>query len=121
MFSNNCKMEQNTLIEKLISQLLNIEIMDLHTRLVHTKKHIKNIKNSLEKTIEKNIISLFSDYYSTKLTFIISPLRIKLEKKLNNSYIKKYSEPIETNRYVDTANNDKSRVNPLRKKLSKIH
>ena len=104
-------MKQNKLIEKLISQLLNIEIMDLHTRLVHTKKHIKKIKNSLEKTIEKNIISLFSDYYTTKLTFIISPLRIKLEKKLNNSYIKKYSESIETNRYLDTANNVKSRVN----------
>ena len=83
MFSNNCKIKQNKLIEKLMSQLLNIEIMDLHTRLVHTKKHIKKIKNSLEKTIEKNIISLFSDYYTTKLTFIISLLRIKLEKKLN--------------------------------------
>ena len=111
MFSNNCKIKQNKLIEKLMSQLLNIEIMDLHTRLVHTKKLIKKIKNSLEKTIEKNIISLFSDYYTTKLTFIISPLRIKLVKKLNNSYIKKYSEQIEINRYLDTANNDNSRVN----------
>ena len=46
-----------------------------------------------------------------KLTFIISPLGKKLEKKLNNSYIKKYSETIETNRYLDTASNDKSRVN----------
>ena len=44
MFSNNCKIKQNKLIEKLMTQLLNIEIMDLHTRLVHTKKHQKNKK-----------------------------------------------------------------------------
>ena len=53
MSSVNCKTKQLKLIEKLRSQLLNIEIMDLHTRIVHTKKYIEKTRNILEKTIEK--------------------------------------------------------------------
>ena len=53
MFSNNSEMKQNKLIEKLISQLLNIEIMDLHTCLVHTKKHIKKNKKQFRKDNRK--------------------------------------------------------------------
>ena len=74
--------------------------MELHTRIVHTKKYIEKTRNILEKTIEKNIVLLFLDYYITKLTFIIIPLKNKLEKKLNNIYFNKYNEPLETNIYI---------------------
>ena len=64
MFSKNCKIKQNRLIETLMSQLLNIEIMDLHTRLLHIEKDIEKIKNTLENTVRKITISLFLDYYT---------------------------------------------------------
>ena len=53
-------------IEPLMSQLLNIEIMDLHTRLLHIEKNIEKIKNTLENTVRKSTISLFLDYYIEK-------------------------------------------------------
>ena len=36
MFSKKCKIKQNRMIETLISKLFNIEITDLHTRLINT-------------------------------------------------------------------------------------
>ena len=88
MFSKKCKIKQNRMIETLMSKLLNIEIMDLHTRLLHIEKDIKKIKNTLENTVKKSMISLFLDYYTTKLTFIVNSLCKKLEKKLNNIYFR---------------------------------
>ena len=81
MFSNNCKMKQNKLIEKLISQLLNIEIMDLHTRLVHTKKHQKNKKQFRKDNRKKYYLTILGLlHYKTHIYY--KPTQNKIREKI---------------------------------------
>ena len=51
-------------------------------------------------------MSLFLEYYITKLKFIISPLRNNLEKKLDKIFFKKYNERIDKDRYFDLERNN---------------
>ena len=46
------------MIETLMSKLLNIEIIDLHTRLIYTEKDIEKIRNALENTVKYDLIVL---------------------------------------------------------------
>ena len=73
MFSYNCQVKQNNLIKKIKKELLNIEIMDIHARLVHIKKLLNEKKQSLESYVDKDIVNLFFDYYKSKMQFIIIP------------------------------------------------
>ena len=87
MFFKKCKIKQDILTDKIMFQLLNIEIRDLHTRIFHRKKDIQKIIIILENTVEKRIISLFMDYYTTKLKFIISTeLNQKQKLTLRNAF-----------------------------------
>ena len=89
MFSKKCKLKQDTLTDKIRVQLLNIEIRDLHARIFHKKRNIQKTISNVENIVGINIMSLFLEYYMTKLKFIISPLRNNLEKKLDKIFFKK--------------------------------
>ena len=112
LFSKKCKLKQDTLTDKIRVQLLNIEIRDLHARIFHTKRNIQKTISNVENIVGINIMSLFLEYYMTKLKFIISPLRNNLEKKLDKIFFKKYNEWIDKDRYFDLERNNTS-VNEL--------
>ena len=112
-FSKKCKLKQDILTDRIRFQLLNIEIRDLHTRIFHINRNIQKITVTLENIVGKGIMSLFLDYYTTKLQFIIKPLQKKLEKKLDIIFFKKYNERIDKDRYIDLESKNTGRANPL--------
>ena len=95
MFSKKCKLKQDILTDRIRFHLLNIEIRDLHTRMFHINRNIQKITVTLENIVGKGIMSLFLDYYTTKLQFIIKLLQKKLDKKLDIIFFKKYNERID--------------------------
>ena len=66
-FSKKCKLKQDILTDRIRFQLLNIEIRDLHTRIFHINRNIQKITVTLENIVGKGIMSLYLDYYTTKL------------------------------------------------------
>ena len=88
-------------------QVLNIEIIDLHTKIAWLNRKIIKMKKSLETSVEKNTIELFADFYATKLNFIIVKVKEKLQLKLETMYFRKYKNEIAKDRYKE----DVSEVN----------
>ena len=67
-------------------------------------------KQSLETYVDKDIVNKFVDYYKSKMQFIITPHKEKVQNKIKTIHFKTYNKAIEIDRYRKDVNITKDHI-----------